>query len=407
MLALSTRLFQASKFFSDVMFIPNMYDGALVILFALLIKYRNKKPVLNIEYKKVANYVKLFAVYLILLIIIDLIFNNVPIISVIKTSRHWLFLLAIFIIPKIKVDILKKMLYIVMHITIVISTIIGFEFITGINYFTEIHYENGVARGALPSTFALFYTMILACNYYKMDNMKRYIYMAILIISLLASSTRSIALAIVLGYMICIYFCSKNKVNSFAKMFIFILLAGTVATFTPGLRERFSQMNTEFKAGSNINNVEGNTTYRLMHFGERYEYLKKTPGKLMIGVGNVIEEDFPDVFFIGLYNEEMQRAYQLNTGDITWSLVLMRLGVVGIILFVLLAFKFTKCTTKYIPDKLAVATTAYLATTFLIISFAGTECYRASFWIMPTVCLCIIGNNALISNNNQKKQEII
>lgn len=401
MLALGTNLFQAWKFFADAMLIPNMYDGALVILLALLIKYWNKKLVLPAEYRSLTKYITFFSCYIVLLILLDLLLNNISIISVIKTSRHWLFLLAIFVIPKIPVITLKKTLYIVMNITLVISAIISFEFFTGNYYFTEIKYEGGVARGALPSTFALFYTMVLACNYYKMSKARRYTYLAILILSLLASSTRSIALAIVLGYMICIYFNSKNKVNSFAKMFLFIFVAGAVAMFTPGLKERFSQLGTELSASRANNDVEGNTTYRLMHFTERFEYLQEKPMQLMFGIGNVVEEDFPDIFYVGLYNENTQRTTQLNTGDITWSLVLMRLGVVGIVLFVILALKAIKCAATHIPDKLAVATTTYLAITFIILSFAGTACYRGTFWIMPALCMCII------SYNHHKTKNII
>ena len=399
MLALGTNLFQAWKFFANAMLIPNMYDGALVILLALLIKYRNNKPTLPAEYRSLTKYITFFSCYIVLLIFLDIILNNISIISVIKTSRHWLFLLAIFVIPKIPVITLKKTLYIVMNITLVISAIIAFEFFTGNYYFTEIHYEGGVARGALPSTFALFYTMVLACNYYnKMNKARRYTYLAILILSLLASSTRSIALAIVFGFMICIYFCSRNKANSFGKMFLFILLAGAVAMFTPGLKERFSQLGTELSASRANNDVEGNTTYRLMHFTERFEYLQEKPMQLMFGIGNVVEEDFPDVFYVGLYNENKQRITQLDTGDITWSPVLMRLGVIGIFLFVTLALKAIKCAARHIPDKLAVATTAYLAITFIILSFAGTQCYRATFWIMPAICLCVIGKDLLVTN---------
>ena len=149
--------------------------------------------------------------------------------------------------------------------------------------------------------------------------------------------------------------------------------------------------------------LEGNTTFRLMHFSERYEYLNKAPRKLFFGLGNVVEEDFPNVFYTGLYNDKMQRTYQLNTGDITWSPALLRLGIIGILLFVMLAFKITRCAAKFIPDKLSVAIIAYIVTTFLVISFAGTQCYEASFWIMPTICLCIIGDNAFYINKNRKK----
>lgn len=407
MLALSTSLFQAWKFFANAMLIPNMYDGALVILLALLIKYRNNKPTLPAEYRNLTKYVKFFGCYIVLLIFLDIILNNISIISVLKTSRHWLFLLAIFVIPKIPVITLKKTLYIVMNITLVISAIIGFEFFTGNYYFTEINYENGVARGALPSTFALFYTMVLACNYYKINKARRYTYLAILILSLLASSTRSIALAIVFGFMICIYFCSRNKANSFGKMFLFIFVAGAVTMFTPGLKERFSQLNTELRASRTNNDVDGNTTFRLMHFAERFEYLQERPMQLMFGVGNVIEEDFPDIFYLGLFNESEQRTTQLDTGDITWSPVLMRLGVIGIVLFLILALKATKCAATHIPDKLAVVTTAYLAITFIILSFAGTSCYRGSFWILPALCMCIIGyNHHKIKNIITKNKEL-
>lgn len=393
MLALCTNLFQASKFFSDFIFIPNMYDGALIITIALLINYWNRRPFLSKEYINFKKYISIFALYIGLIIIIDILLNNISIISVIKTSRHWLFLLNILIIPKIPIKVLNKTLYIVLNITIIISVIIGFEFFTGNYYFTEIHYENGVARGALPSTFAVFYTFLLACNYFNMNNRRRYTYIFILVLSLLASSTRSISLATFLGYAICIYFCSHNKSKSLFQLFIFSIVALAIVLVTPGLNERFTQLNEEIVTSKYSNDIEGNTTYRLYHFAERYEYIRQNPQHYLFGIGNVVEENFPYIFQAGLYNEEMQRPTQLNTGDITWSVTILRLGIVGTILFIVLALCISKSYIKHIPNKLAVASFAYIITTFTIISFAGTSCYRGSFWIIPTLCMCIIGYN--------------
>jgi hypothetical protein len=139
--------------------------------------------------------------------------------------------------------------------------------------------------------------------------------------------------------------------------------------------------------------VEGNTTFRLLVLAERYEYLTTKTQYYLFGVGNVWERDFPNIFEIGLYDEERGRAIQLDTGDIVWPLIILRLGMIGLVLFILGYWGFVKLFFKTKENPLSIATIAYLLSVLLFTSFAGSYCGRGFFWILPMLCLVLMREN--------------
>ena len=407
-MALGTNMFHFGKIFSNLLYIPNTRDGALILILLMFIWYKNKK-VDSTPYKGIQKLAIIFFAYLAFITFIDIAINGTSVVSVLKTSRHWLCLLILFVIPKIPYNALYKALRITFYITLVASVIIILEYFAGTEYFTTTMVENGIKRGALPAYYALFYTFLVFTDYYKFSKTKKYLYLGILIASQLVSTTRSIAMAIILGIAVCIWYLSENKFNSFLKLggLCFAIYAASFAL--PSLHERFNEAFDEFagmeQSSKNLD-AEGNTTFRLYMVAERYQYLKKNPQYYLFGIGNIIEQDFPTTFFIGGFNKEMQRPTQLDTGDISWSPIILRLGMLGLVIYLIMTFKFINFRKHSKKDLLYVTTKTYLIITLLVISFAGSTYARGEFWIMPVVCIVMIRKTYMLANKQQTVENL-
>lgn len=406
-LALGTSLFQANKFFENSYLIPNMYDGALALSILLFARFYSRKIKNTESYNQIKKTLFAFLAFVLITFIIDIVMNSISISSILKTSRHWIIMLLMFLtIPKLPAETLYKALNITLKITLVISVIIVVEHLAETSYFTKVEYDIfGKKRGALPSTFAMFYALLVYTDYFKLSKVKKYTYLIILVASLLVSSTRSIALGILLAFIICIYFQSKDKFSSMFKIVLFAIAVYAISFALPTLNKRFTEAIAEVTATQKgSKDIEGNMTFRLYILAERYEYLKNNPIHYLFGIGNVVENDFKDVFNIGLYNEDSE-IIQLDTGDISWPLILLRLGMLGLLIYLIWSFKFISIISKYKKDPLALSTMAYIITTIFIVSFASSNFARGTFWMMPTICLWLIiqrsqEKNLFIKNGN-------
>ena len=225
-----------------------------------------------------------------------------------------------------------------------------------------------------------------------------------MIASLLVSTTRSISLAVVLGIAICLWYLSNNKLSSYLKLGGLCVVIYLASFALPSLNRRFNDAFKEIagieQSSKNLD-TEGNMTFRLYMLIERYQYIRNNTQFYAFGIGNVIEQNFPTTFTIGLYDEEMQRPTQLDTGDISWTLIILRLGMIGLIIYLCFIFRFILFKHQIPKDKLLIATKAYLISNLLIISFAGSYFARGEFWIMPIICISIISKSITAFKKNK------
>src|SRR5690606_1093080 len=95
------------------------------------------------------------------------------------------------------------------------------------------------------------------------------------------------------------------------------------------LRERVLESSSAIESVKNETNSD-NFSYRLLHSLERLNYIMKDPVRTVRGIGYIHEDNFKvKIFEIGLINKETQEIIQLDTGDIAWSLFLVRFGLLG------------------------------------------------------------------------------
>lgn len=389
MLVLSNDYLGIGKFFKDHhlnYFQPHDLGLVLLVLILIVVVFRYHQVNKSREVKKINRYISVFFVFLFLTIIVDLFANDIDLWSVARTSRHWLMLLACVPLMRVPKSNLENVIKILYYLTLAVSTIIVFEFLTGSYFFTSEARTSieGVVRGALPSTYALFYVLLIAMGFGNQKAIVRYAILALLTFSLLISATKSIALGLFVGFVILMFFKSKTIVGAFSRIVVVSVLALTVVSLMPSLRTRLIYGRDNF---GSVN--DGSTTFRMMLAEERFIFIKQDPVTLIFGIGNVTEDNFHGSFQVGHVNQDGEQA-QLDTGDIAWALAFLRLGLIGTILWVGLSIVFTMSFIRKKDERLSIPLASYLLLNLFVLSFAGTTIYNGVYWVIPLICLNIV-----------------
>lgn len=126
---------------------------------------------------------------------------------------------------------------------------------------------------------------------------------------------------------------------------------------------------------------ENTFAYRMAHLYERVRYVVDTPGGYVFGIG-LLSEDARQAqrlsFQTGAVDEQTGQVAQINTGDITWSLLILQLGFVGMALFVVVLVGLIRLFYRHRSAPFGAVGLVMTATAFLT-SFAGTEVYQIPF----------------------------
>ena len=329
-------------------------------------------------------------VYILLIAFGDYIINGTTVFTILRTSRKWLLILFVLMAPIFSSRDVGKLLRILLWITLLHSVLVLYESIIQDYYWTRGNDrvgEIGEVRGSLPAPYALLYTSLLAFNIFRFKRWKVLMFLSVLVSSQLISGTRSIALALILIFIVAAFYQSKNKLTAVLKVLVTALFLVIVISSIPILRDRFIDVAHEQESAKQSGEVEGNTTFRLFLLLERYNYLKQHPGRYVFGIGNVHETDFPQIFKIGL-RDEYGRITQLDTGDIVWALIILRLGMLGFFLVLLmhLYYLFYCWCSRYMLLK---AVMGYMAANLFILSFAGTTLNGSLYLFLPTLMILV------------------
>jgi len=374
---------------SEFPFIHNVSDAGLILYLALCFYILNKNKFKLLK-TSLSNYIIIFYFFLLISFFVDLLINNIDFVSIIKTSRHWIFLSCIWFfnyIPRIEI---RKLINYLFGATVIISIIMLFEFFTGIqileqNYSTLMAKSGELfVRGSIPSIFVPFYLLLLLSNFFKFKFKFKFFYVIIFLAVLITSVIRSWFLAIVFGIFLIFVLQNKKQFNNFFKGIIVVIGMFLLVFTNPIINERFV---TGFEEIQNFsltsNEIKGNYSFRILHARERLNYITSGFQHTIFGLGNISEENFSEVFEIGLL-EESGRITQLDTGDIAWSIFFIRLGLLGTILYL---FIFVRLLLNFYRirkhNSLARVTFVYLLVNISIMSFASSSMATGQFFLLP------------------------
>lgn len=325
-----------SPFAINFIFPHNVEDTGLLLYILWFISFLVKGRISSSHPLK--GCVLMFFIFLIVSGIYD-IFIDTSAVDVVKYLRQWLLLTVVFIAPNLSIYTIKRSLKQLTIITVCICLLL---LLTHITNFNIIGLKALEGRGIKPPSYSMICALILFANPWKYKAVKKYIYIAILILPSLLSLKVTYVITIVLMFVL--YTMAKTDSTPARKVIMFLttLVASVfVLSSSNDLMGRMIEMRTNLSSQS-ISNIEAedNFTYRLAHAAERLMYILESRDKSIRGLGFISEENYKeDAFQIGLWSEHSRSTVQLDTGDIAWSILFLRLGLLGITIYLILYFK--------------------------------------------------------------------
>lgn len=279
---------------------------------------------------KIQQAVTLFLVFLLLNGVFDIFYYGTSVADVIKYLKNWILLTIVYIYPYIKTDYIIKSFKHIYTITLIMSVFITISMVLrldlGILWYSE-------ERGIKPPPDCMWFATLAFFNLWGKDKRKSIIESFIFIIPVVLSlkMTYAITIVLVLGFFILMNKTTTTSTKTTLAILMFMGVSAVIYTSA-----RFSERLTSVVAETgDISQEEssGNFSYRILHAQERWEYIEKDPIMLTRGFGYLHEKNLKrPIFVFGVYQNGQQQ--QLDTGDIVWSLFFIRLGLLGIFLYI-------------------------------------------------------------------------
>jgi len=372
-------------------FVIQMSDLALVyvlvILFVQLLRGKIK------QLPRILKPINYFLIFLSIVIMIDLIINGTPLGDVFKTTRHWLFLLFVYLLPSYKEkDILQALKWIIV-LTFMQTLLFLTEPVTGKVLFSyqgtleALSLTNISRYSMLPPFIAFLFVWIFSRKISK--QWLKFVGVVLILLAILISQIRSMLLATLIIFIISIFLSKKQKIYKKIIMLFSIISVILLIMFYEPLNERFSSGVRDFNNVTVENANHSSTGFRSMLFLERLNYILEKPSTAIYGLGFIAEKNYKGhQFSIGHYTKDGE-VEQLDTGDMTWVLFAVRLGIIGTFFYLLIYLKLLHYFYKYRIDFFALVGLYYLIFA-LFRSLAGTEMYYGSFILLPALLFQLV-----------------
>jgi hypothetical protein len=385
-------------------------DYSIIMLFGITII----ESFLVKAYLKPDNFTKylvLLGVFLIVCIAYSRFIMGLEISGIIRTCRYMFLWVAWFLFRSLRKEQLEIILKGLFFVTILCAII----------YIIQIFLDTGILNEGMVSKteflgmkFKRFYNQpdmlyfftLMAIFHNPLKGILKIITAIILSVALIAAFHRSLIgfflISLFVGYVLSISRLNRIKI----MIGVAVLMAGIVI-FT-GYKFIYSRTYNDVKnvlSGNfidldtemDINAMQESTfTFRMAHLIERMTYLHEHPLSMIIGAGLVVE-DFKRIdsmfnFDIGLSEELTGRTVQIDTGDISYSILFMRFGYFGTALYLLPLIAMMIFFYKRKEDRYALFSFSFLVLTFGI-SFFSSNLTNPINYLLPMVCYHIVKKN--------------
>ena len=390
-----------SPFAINFLFPHNVEDlGLLLYILWFMTFLVNRRLSLN---HPLSRCVVIFFTFLIISGVYD-IFIGTSMVDIIKYMRQWLLLTAVFIAPYISTHTIKRSLKQVTVITIFICL---FLLVVRVANIEILGLKSLEGRGIKPPSYSIVCALLLFANIWKYKAITKYTYIAILILPSLLSL--KVTYVVTVTIMLVLYTIMNTSSTTAKKILMFlttIMVSFFILSSSDDLIGRMGEMKTNFSSQS-LGNIESedNFTYRLAHATERLVYILESSDKTMRGLGYISEENYKeDAFYIGLWNEKSHSVVQLDTGDIAWSILFLRLGLLGLIIYLIFYLKLIATLRKTNSgDPLHTAYAIILIVFLVFTSLGNTIITTGEFFFIPL----LISSYSKIKHENNSSNLVL
>jgi len=247
----------------------------------------------------------------------------------------------------------------------------------------------------LPQFTSLFFLFIIFRSSLFYINKKIKISFIILTLSgIIISATRSMLFAIIFSLGAGYFYSNKNKIKSIISIIpfltIIIILVTLYSPFYARIEQGFIDVQNTF---SNYDQmiVTENFSFRIFHLIERFNFIAQQPKTFLFGLGFIMEDSFrTNIFKIGLINS-IGGVTQLDSGDISWSVLFVRLGIIGVFIYMYFFISLIIISSKRNKNSIGKIIGIYLIVNLLILSFFSSN-ITTGFFFLSIIFLFYINN---------------
>lgn len=363
----------------NVLFEHNVSDLGLLLYLCFFVKIVGKYGI-STQFILV-KYVNIFFLFILLNGFYDYI-NGVSISDILRYERKWILLSIVYIAPFIEEKDIIKSLKVVYNITLLCCLLLIFQRLTGL-VLIEMRFDIG--RGTKPPSYSIYCAVIALINMWNFKFGKRLLHSFIFILPIILNLKMTYSFSVFGIYMLYVMLASKWSLQrKIAISICFVSISLLFLLSSSSFNERFFRMTQEVNTIRNYE-ASGNFSYRILHAKERLEYISSDPIMLLRGIGYVSESNFShNTFALGTYNSESNTYAQLDTGDIVWSLLFVRLGLLGTLFYLLIYFSLIRIFYKYRDRNIFNAYWFSLLVVFLVFTSLGNALIgHDDFFIYP------------------------
>lgn len=270
-----------------------------------------------------------------------------------KVVRKEFLLLSYFIFRRLKYQSLIKSMQAVFIITFIVNVFYIIQFFTSYPILSsEMDFSSGIGNySRMRSVPAFTSTFLLYCLISKKRFKLKIPFILISIIVLSMSMNRTPIFS--LGFVVVIFFALKRDIKKIIiTSIIGILLFPIISLFISARSEgNSSSLNDIYsaisiKSANDYSSDLGTFAFRIAMLIEKTEYLINNPQNLLTGVGSLHEDskirkkfNFQITPYKADKSGEYSVAQEIDTGDIMWTPIIFRYGLIGFLLYIILIYK--------------------------------------------------------------------
>ncbi|MDR2148971.1 MAG: hypothetical protein LBE91_21225 [Tannerella sp.] len=357
------------------------------------------------------KYLIMLGVFLLLCIIYSLVVLHLEFAGVFRTVRYLFLWAAWFVFRNMDKRRLVQLSVVLFYVTVVCAVL----YLLQIFFNQSILNEGAVSKAEIfgivfprfynqPSMLLFFVFVAIFRN--PSHGVLKIITTAILVVAVLGAFHRSLTgfffFSLFLGFILLLPRLQRIRILTVSAILISVLIvfggyrfmkSRTYADIQHVMAGEFMDL----ESGIDIEDMQKSTfTFRLMHLVERNMYLLEHPKAMLIGAGLMPEKSKQTgkmfSFDVGLMEELTSETVQVDTGDIAYSVLLIRFGYLGTALFVLPLIILTVYFYRRKHDKLALLSFSYMIMIFGL-SFFSANLTNPLTFLLPMLGFHIISRS--------------
>ena len=326
--------------------------------------------------------------------------------EILRTCRYLFFWMAYFVLRNLTKEQLQSLFKLLFIVAVITSALYLLQIVIGKHILVEtVCYQHtflGISTWRFynqPEMIHFFAIVGIFCNPYS--GIAKRVTNTILIMALLGAFHRSVlgcfCITLIVGYVVNLPRLKKIRIATVAGVLVFIATVFIGPKFIDS--RTFRDLSTV--AAGDIANVEiditelhdATFTFRIAHLLERNEYILENKKSMLWGAG-LIPEDSKKVdtmfdFKIGLIEELTGNTIQLDSSDISYSVMVLRLGYLGSFLNLLLFIYPMIFFYRHKDNKYGFASFLYFVFAFGISFFVDNLLYPITF-LLPMITYNIL-----------------